>query len=503
MSVCIHDEFSQQLAKTPARTAVVDANRRLTFAELGGLSDTLATMLEALGCRPGNVVALMIDRSAELIVAMLAVLKCGAAYMPLDKSDPIARNRHCLDEARVHVILADWDCHEFCDCSRLSQRVDISDLNRRAPGARATLTFSPETPAYIMFTSGTTHGPKGVIIPHRAVTRLVLNTNYIEITSDDAILQLSPPTFDASTFEIWGALLHGATLALYPGSVLDPNVLRQQIIDRKITILWLTAALFHLFVSEYLDALRPLKILLAGGDVLYQHAVARVIDEIDGITVINGYGPTENTTFTCCHVMTSANRPSGTVPIGIPINGSQVFILDDRGLEVPPGKVGELYAAGTGVALGYLTETNNESPFIYNHKLSGNLIYRTGDLVRVNTDGLLEFVGRRDAQVKIRGYRFSLEEVKSCLTEVPSVLDAAVGCHKSLNGDQFLIAYVQSKREAALSSATVRNHLKMRLPSYMIPGRIIVQADLPINKNGKILNKLPFLTDAVGGDDAL
>jgi amino acid adenylation domain-containing protein len=343
-----------------------------------------------------------------------------------------------------------------------------------------------------MFTSGTTAGPKGVIIPHRAVIRLVLNTNYIEITPGDAILQLSTPTFDASTFEIWGALLNGATLVLYSGSVLDPNLLARHIIDNKITILWLTAAVFHLFVDKYLDALRPLKILLAGGDVLYQKAVVRVIDEIDGITVINGYGPTENTTFTSCHVMTKANRPSGSVPIGRPVSGTEVFILDNDGREVLSGNVGELYAAGTGVGLGYLGDHSSESPFIYNKTFSRDLLYRTGDLVRVNDQGLLEFIGRKDAQVKIRGYRFSLEEVKTCLTEIPGVLEAVVGCEKAISGDQILTAVVQSERDAILSAGTLRAKLKSRLPSYMIPDSIVIRTDLPFTKNGKIANRMLF-----------
>jgi amino acid adenylation domain-containing protein len=491
MAACIHDVFRQHVAATPARTALVSGDRRFSFSELDKLSDHLATMIESAGCRQGNVVALMMDRSAEVIVAMLAILKCGAAYMPLDKADPVARNRHCLEKAKVSLMLADCDCQELCNDHRSVYTVSLSELSG-ATGTRAEVTFADENAAYVMFTSGTTAGPKGVIIPHRAVTRLVLNANYIDIVPDDAILQLSSPTFDASTFEIWGALLNGAMLVLYSGAVLDPNLLCRQILDNKITILWLTAALFHLFVNSYLDALRPLKILLAGGDVLYPSAVTRVIDEIDGITMINGYGPTENTTFTCCHVMTKANPPKGNVPIGRPINGTQVFIMDEQGREVRPGDVGELYAAGAGVGLGYLDGSSGDNPFIYNDALSHGRIYRTGDLVRLNDQGSLEFIGRKDAQVKIRGYRFSLEEVKNCLTEVPAVLDAVVGCHKLPTGDQLLTAYVQGKKDAVLNQEIVRFHLRSRLPPYMVPDKIVIQNDLPLTKNGKLANKVLF-----------
>jgi amino acid adenylation domain-containing protein len=491
MKLCIHDVFRQHVVATPDRTALVDRNRCFSFAELDNLSDNLAAMIGSHGCRQGEVVALMMDRSVEMIVAMLGVLKYGAAYMPLDKADPVFRNRRCLDRAKTRLILVDSDCQELCDSNRTIYHVNISCLGG-VKVARPTPNFTCESPAYVMFTSGTTAGPKGVIIPHRAVTRLVLNTNYIEITPGDAVLQLSTPTFDASTFEIWGALLNGATLVLYSGTVLDPNLLSRHIVDDKITILWLTAAVFHIFVNKYLDALRSLRVLLAGGDVLYREAVVRVIDEIDGITVINGYGPTENTTFTCCYVMTKANRPSDNVPIGRPISGTQVFILDDQGREVSPGNVGELYAAGTGVGLGYLDDNSNENSFLYNADLSRDLLYRTGDLVRVNDQGVIEFIGRRDAQVKIRGYRFSLEEVKACLIEVPTVLEAVVGCQKSFTGDQLLIAYVQSKRDVVLSAETVKTYLKRRLPSYMIPDKIVIRTDLPLTRNGKIANKILF-----------
>lgn len=492
---CVQELFKQQAAATPTRTALIDGSRHFSFADLDTLSDALATKLESLGGHQGSVIALIMDRSAVMIVAMLAVLKCGAAYMSLDKGYPVIRNRYCLDKANVHLVLTDCDCQELCSGSRLSYDFTIADL-REESIAHVPVAVSSESPAYVMFTSGTTAGPKGVVIPHRAVTRLVLNTNYIDIGPDDAILQLSTPSFDASTFEIWGALLNGATLVLYSGSVLDPNLFKQHIIDHKITILWLTAALFHLFVDKYLDALRPLRILLAGGDVLHAKAVSRALDEIEGIIVINGYGPTENTTFTCCHVMTKANPPSGSVPIGRPVTGTQVLILDDQSQEVPRGKIGELYAAGSGVALGYLDDDPAASPFIYNETLAPGLLYRTGDLVRLNDEGIIDFVGRKDNQVKIRGYRVSLEEVRACLLESSGVSDAVVGCEESFTGDQILTAYVQGRTDLALSPGSLKKHLAERLASYMVPDKIVIRTTLPITKNGKIDNKVLFSSSA-------
>jgi len=482
---CIHEVFERRAAESPAAVALIDGDRVFSYGELDRLSDVLAVRLRYRGVGGGDIVGLLMSRSAELIVAMLGILKCGAAYMPLDRGNPEARNRYCLDKAQTRLIIADNDCDGLCSGDRLAYRFYVQDLIGHCigPGAR----FSTDTPAYVMFTSGTTADPKGVVVPHRAVVRLVVDTNYVQIVPQDAILQFSTPSFDASTFEIWGALLNGATLVLYTGEVLDPNLFKQHVAQYDITVLWLTAALFHLFVDKCLDALRPLRVLLAGGDVLHPQAVRAVLDEIDGLELINGYGPTENTTFTCCHVMTRANRPEGsTVPIGRPITGTQVFILDEQRREVEPGQAGELYAAGLGVALGYLHTDLAETPFFHDSRFGPGLIYRTGDLVRLNESGVLEFLGRKDSQIKLRGYRISLEEIKARLLEIPAVKEAAVMCQKGEDGDQLLVAYVRADEDQCLDSRAVRKHLSQRVPRYMIPDKISIGAQLPINKNGKI-----------------
>jgi amino acid adenylation domain-containing protein len=482
---CIHEVFRRRAAESPASVALIDADRVFSYGQLDALSDALAVRLRDRDVRSGDIVGLLMTRSAEMVVAMLGILKCGAAYMPLDRGNPESRNRYCLEKARSRLIIADCDCEGLCSGERVTYRFYVQDLE--APCAASDSRFSTETPAYVMFTSGTTADPKGVVVPHRAVVRLVVDTNYVQITPHDAILQLSTPSFDAATFEIWGALLNGATLVLYTGEVLDPNLFRQHIARYEITILWLTAALFHLFVDKCLDALRPLRVLLAGGDVLHPHAVRTVLDAIDGIVLINGYGPTENTTFTCCHVMTRANRPEGgTVPIGRPITGTQIFILDEQRRAVAQGAMGELYAAGLGVALGYLNTDLAETPFFHDDRLSAGLLYRTGDLVRVNELGVIEFLGRKDSQIKLRGYRISLEEIKARLLEIPAVKEAAVMCEEGEDGDQLLTAYLRADEEDGLDAKTVRRHLSQRVPRYMIPDKISVGAHMPINKNGKI-----------------
>jgi amino acid adenylation domain-containing protein len=481
--VSIHEVFRKRVEENPSAIALVDDTRSFTYEELDALSSALARNLESAGAQQGDVVALMIDRSAELIVSMLAVLKCGAAYMPLDRNNPVLRNRYYLQEAAVHLVIANSDCGNLCDSGRLCYPISLPEL--RHGGDWALRTFSNNIAAYVMFTSGTSSQSKGVVVPHRAVTRLVVDTNYITIRPTDAILQLAPPSFDASTFEIWGALLNGAKLVLYTSAVLDPTLFKRYIVNHDVTIVWLTAGIFHLFVDKCLDALRPLRVLLAGGDVLYPNPVRRVIDEIEGITLINGYGPTENTTFTCCHVMNRSNRPEGSVPIGRPISGTQVFILNDERQEVMPGEIGELYAAGEGVALGYLNDDLKQSPFFHDARFSEGLLYRTGDLTRVNDRGLIEFIGRRDNQVKLRGFRVSLEEVRSYLIEIPEVKEAVVRC-QSTGHDQILVAYLQSEADSRLTTKDVRSYLRSRLLPHMIPERITISQSLPITTNGKV-----------------
>jgi len=488
---CIHEIFERRSAQNPAARALVRANEALSYGELNRLADILAARLAKLGVRQRDNVALLFDRSFELFIAMLAVLKRGAAYVPLDSRNPFTRNAHCLDSAGVKLILCDCDCSTLCNETRTSLRV----IARELEGERETVptdALSTEAPAYVMFTSGTTSQPKGVVVPHRAVTRLVINTNYIQIAPDDAILQLSVVSFDASTFEIWGALLNGATLVLYSGAVLDPNLFRRHIVEHNITILWLTAALFHLFAARYVEALRPLKILLAGGDVLHAPAVRAVLNQISHIKLINGYGPTENTTFTCCHVMSRDNKPEVSVPIGQPIAGTEVLILDENRAPVASGEVGELYAAGRGVALGYLNTNSEESPFIRDVRLAPGLIYRTGDLVRVNAQGLVEFIGRKDNQVKLRGYRLCLEEIKAHLVEIPWVSEAALRCEELADGDQLLVAYLQTHAQHQLDPRAVRNYLEERVPAYMIPDRILIGTALPFTPNGKVDSRKIF-----------
>jgi amino acid adenylation domain-containing protein len=432
--------------------------------------------------RPGDVVAVVLPHSIEIVVTFLAILKCGAAYLPLDTANPVRRNIEFMLAANAKVIVGS----EHIDAAYSQSRTVVFASEFVAvEGAVVSFNSGDNDKAYVMFTSGSTGTPKGVIVPHRGVARLVLNNNFISIERQDRILQLAPPSFDAATFEIWGALLNGATLVPYSGKTVDPNQLKRDIGENGITVLWLTSTLFSLIADKALDALQSLRVLLAGGDVLNSRYVNKVLEYVPKITVINGYGPTENTTFTCCHVMTSANKPDVTVPIGRPIRRTNVHILDDLLQPVPAGAVGELYASGDGVALGYLNEKQNDA-FFRDETIASGLIYRTGDFVKEDENGNLQFIGRRDSLVKVRGHRVSLEEVRAHVVRLENVIDAFIVKKDLPLDDQILVAYIKKSEGSYIDVKLIRRALAEWIPNYMIPSQYIFDEALAINANGKL-----------------
>jgi amino acid adenylation domain-containing protein len=479
----IHRVFEEQARRSPGRVALRHAARVLTYREVNQRANALAWQLVRNGVGRKQFVALAMDRSPELIIAMLAVLKCGAAYLPLDGANPVARSIAALDQAGVRIVIADRPRPELCTNGRRSVLFSASNASE-AENEPPLVRSEPGDACYLMYTSGSTGASKGVVVPHRAVLRLVIDTNYIQITPRDRVLVFGPPSFDASTFEIWGPLLNGGAGILYPGDRFDPALFASTLEAEGVSVAWLTAGLFHLLAERRPDVFRPLRTLLAGGDILYPALVNSVLDAVPNLTVINGYGPTENTTFTCCHRMTVVNRPRGQVPIGVPITGTRIHVLASDGSHSARGEVGELFVSGLGVALGYVGEEGDGSAFLYDGALDEGLIYRTGDFVRQNEFGQLEFVGRKDNLVKLRGYRVNLEEVQSALCRVAGVLGAVVLLQRVGSGDQRLVAHVQTK--TTLSSEQLRLELDETLPRYMIPDELHLNQPLPLNENGKV-----------------
>jgi amino acid adenylation domain-containing protein len=341
--------------------------------------------------------------------------------------------------------------------------------------------------AYVMYTSGSTGRPKGVCVPHRAVVRLVKSVRYARLGPEEVFLQFAPISFDASTFEIWGALLNGARLVVAPPGTLSLAELGQTIRRHGITTLWLTAGLFHEMVDHELPALAGVRQLLAGGDVLSVLHVQRVLDTLS-CTLINGYGPTEATTFAVTHAMTPGTRVDDRVPIGRPITNTEVYVLEANGQPAPVGVVGELHIGGPGLARGYLNQAALTAERFVSHPFDatpGARLYRTGDLAQYRADGCIEFVGRTDDQVKIRGHRVEVGEIETLLRGHPAVHDCVTTAFPDASGTRRLVAYVVPRPGPPPPVEELRRFLGRTLPAYMVPAAIVLLDALPLTANGK------------------
>ncbi|MDE2468310.1 MAG: amino acid adenylation domain-containing protein, partial [Bradyrhizobium sp.] len=361
----------------------------------------------------------------------------------------------------------------------------------------------PDNLAYVIYTSGSTGRPKGVATVHRNVVRLIKGANYAAMTPEDVFLHLAPLAFDASTFEIWGALLNGAKLVLYPDEPIDIGRLRQVIAEAGVSILWLTAGLFHQVVDEDVGALAPVRQLLAGGDVLSPAHVKRVLTALPGCQVINGYGPTEGTTFSTTFRVPEASFDGG-IAIGRPISNTQVYVLDDRLELAPTGAAGELYIGGAGLARGYLGRAGlTAERFVPSPFGNGERLYRSGDLVRWRTDGQIEFLGRRDTQVKLRGFRIELGEIEAALAAHAGVQQAVVVARADGAAAKRLVAYVVPAEGATADIDDLRAHLKRTLPDHMVPQAFVIVASFPLTSNGKLDRKALPAPDGRASDDYL
>ncbi len=494
---CIHQLFEAQVEKTPDAVALIFNNQHLTYRDLNSRANQLAQHLQTLGVGIETLVGICIERSLEMVVALLAILKAGGAYVPLDPGYPQERLAFMLSDTQVSVLLtqkklvtklpthaafvicldADWNAIKQNKEENLSTSVTADNL------------------AYVMYTSGSTGTPKGVSVIHRGVVRLVKETNYVHLTAEEIILQLAPISFDASTFEIWGCLLNGGRLVICPPHTPSLEELGQIIQQYQVTTLWLTAGLFHLIVDEKIDALKSLRQLLAGGDVLSVPHVQKFLQTVEKCRLINGYGPTENTTFTCCHLITAPLQPGVSIPIGRPIANTQVYILDNNFQAVAIGEVGELYIAGDGLARGYLNRPELTAEKFIFHSFDSNSatrLYKTGDLARYLPDGNIEFLGRIDNQVKIRGFRIELGEIEREIAQHPDVREIVVLARQDKTVEKQLTAYIVPHYNSGYTHNKLRGFLQQRLPNYMVPSAFVMLESLPLTANGKVdRHKLP------------
>lgn len=512
---CIHQVFAEQVARYPAHIAITYAEQSLTYEELDQRADQLAHTLQCLGVGLETRVGICMERSLEVVIALLAILKAGGAYVPLDPNYPQERLAFFIEDAEVAVLLTQTWLTSRLPASRtrivcLDQPLETVT---QKPMESCPDLVQPENLAYIMYTSGSTGKPKGVAVTHRNVVRLVKETNYLPFTHDQVFLQFSSISFDASTLEIWGGLLNGARLVIAPPALPSLEELGALVQRSQINTLFLTTGLFQVMVENHVDALRSLKYLVTGGDVLSVAAAQRAVQELPACCILNGYGPTESTTFATCYRLHDSASIRTSVPIGRPISNTQVYVLDGNLQPVPIGVAGELFIGGDGVARGYLNrpELTREKflPDPFSQETEARM-YRTGDLVRYRVDGTLEFLGRSDNQVKVRGFRVELNEIEAVLGMHPLVRSCVVLARVDAQGQKQLVAYLNLSQEHATAIEAVRTYLQQQLPAYMLPAVFVPIEQFPLTPNGKVDRQaLPdpavYQTDiaSVGPRDAL
>jgi len=507
--LCIHEKVAQQAAAHPHRPAVACGPESLTYAQLNAQAESFARRLLARRVEAGAVVGVLAHRSTALIVTLLAVLKAGAAYLVIDPNEPDTRCAQLLERAGVEVVVA-----EETQAGRVPphcRALGMPDPDPRPEVGDDLPTAHLDQLAYVSYTSGSTGESKGVGVPHRAVARLLYEPDWIEIRAEDIFLELAPVAFDASTIEIWGALVNGARLVVHPGRTAELDQLAKTIQQEGVTVLLLTTGLFNQMVTQYPEAFEGVRHVLTGGDVASASHVRQLMNAYPELLFTNGYGPTENTSFTTCWTTSTPPAADESVPIGRAIEGTRIAILDADLRPVRDGAPGELYAAGDGLARGYLGQPGATAErFVADPYASkpGGRMYRTGDLVRRRADGLIEFLGRADQQVKIRGFRVEPGHVEAVLTGHPDVRDAVVVPQDDASGEKRLLAYVVPERaepsaaeyDTAGLGARLRETLSAQLPPHMVPWAVLLRPELPLNRNGKVDRRALPVTTRVARD---
>ncbi|WED43930.1 amino acid adenylation domain-containing protein [Legionella cardiaca] len=495
--------FVEQVQKTPSQTALSYEGHSLSYHSLNEQSNQFARLLQKQGVSPGSHVAICTDQEIHLIVGLLAILKTGAAYIPIDSNYPSSHIQFILSDSDSTLALASSSVkskmQNCCDSQNVPLIIFDDLIATAAHESRDDFNFANSTPnslAYIIYTSGTTGKPKGVMVPHRGINRLVNSTNYIQITTKDRVAQAASISFDAATFEIWGALLNGATLVGAPHHILlNVDLFSQFLVDKNITVLWLTSALFNQYASINPSMFNKLSYLLVGGDVLNAERIMNVMQCDKGApqNILNGYGPTENTTFTTTYSIIPQKEGYQSIPIGKPIANTTVYILDNHLEPTPIGAPGELYTGGDGVALGYLNRPEiTDSRFIPNlYDAQGtSKLYKTGDIVRWMPDGNIDYLSRQDNQIKIRGFRVELEAIYSILLHHEAVTQCAVRVYENEKHQKSIVAYLVLKTETPVTQ--IQQYMSTQLPGYMIPSFFIIIDSIPLTLNGKVnFEKLP------------
>ncbi len=482
---CAHVLFEQWAQRTPDAVAVVNDRDSLSYAQLNAHANQLAHQLIAQGVRPGDRVATSLERSVSLVIAQLAILKAGGAYVPLDPHLPVARQAWIIGDSGASLILCDRDIDREIAGEIACLRIDRL---RQNPTHDPAVPRAGDAPAYIMYTSGSTGTPKGVMVTHQGILRLAINNRFASFERGDRFAFAANPAFDASTLEMWGALLNGASLAIIAPEVLtEAEALAAALVRQGINVLFLTTSLFNQYAHSIAATLAQLKYLLSGGEAADPHAFARMLKEAGPVRLINAYGPTECTVFATTATIERVD-PWQRLPIGRPIGNTRIYLLDEHGQPVPLGATGEIYIAGPGVALGYLNRAElTAERFLADPFNPGERMYRTGDLARYLADGNIDYLGRNDRQVKIRGFRIECGEIEARVAGHPAVREAVVDVLGEADNKR-LVAWVVPEADADRQTlaVTLRQYLAGMLPEFMLPAAWVALDTLPLTPNGKL-----------------
>ncbi|GAB2962976.1 non-ribosomal peptide synthetase [Saccharothrix stipae] len=477
LDATVHELFAARAAATPEKTALVHDGGRVTYAELDRWANRIAHRVPA-----DAVVGVHLDRGPALVAALLGVLKAGSCYTLLDTAFPADRLREVVRRAGVTAVVG-------TPLDGVEAR--FVDPGATSPDHAPAVAVSPESPAVVMFTSGSTGEPKGVLAPHRALVATLTGQHYAEFDADQVWLQAAPVSWDAFATELLGALLHGGTCVLHPAGPPDPADIARLVVEHGVTVFKASASLFNHVLDEHPEVFAAVRRAMTGGEAASQAHVAKALAEHPHVRLTNGYGPAESMGYSTAHEITDADLSARSVPIGRPVGGKHGYVLDGRLELVPPGGVGELHLAGAGLAHGYLgAPAATAERFVADPFRVGRRMYRTGDLVRLRHDGVLEYVGRADDQVKLRGFRVEPAEVRAAVDRHPGVRQSAVVVREDR-----LVAYVVG----GVTPAEVREHVMALLPEHLVPSAVVVLDELPRTPNGKLDRRaLPAPSHAAG-----
>lgn len=499
----VHELFEEQVAKAPERIAVVCEDKQLTYGELNEKANQLAHHLLACGTTPGQSVALCVERNIDMVVGLLGIIKAGGVYVPIDPDYPEERIRYILEDSQAKAILTQAVLKKRLRDHFNNLTIILLDNDPFVSATTPNQSFIKPSvfsvdALYIIYTSGSTGLPKGVVVSHRNVVNLVSHFNHIEFKAGDCVGQTSNVTFDTATLEIWGSLLHGAKLVIFPKQILlSPANFAKTIQTHHISILWLTTALFNEIVKQNAEPFYLVDKLLIGGEKLNANIVQQFVrHRKDKPSVfLNAYGPTETTAFSTSYKITAEANHWASIPIGKPINNTQCYVVDKNLQLVPAGVVGELLIGGEGVSFGYLNQPEKtQAQFITSPFFAPvGRLYRTGDIVCQAFDGTLDYIGRQDEQVKIRGFRIELGEIESVLMQHPQISEAVAATRTLPDNHKQLEVYFVSKETVAI--ADIKQYLQQRLPNYMNPAALFEVPRFPLTPNGKV-DKTRLLTEA-------